>query len=172
MALRVTNAKARSLLYQVALRRTLSKEETDAALRQLLSQPRVIKEGDKVIIEVADPLLMDRLRQRVRQLNYISDGSFSGSLAKLPVPALSALIKDLIPENQWPAVCKAHKKLGVRGDGLQGLIAAVVVQLGRRTAGAEEEHIAAHIGDSIGDFFAKGDGAVFEWVRDVKQNQV
>lgn len=76
MALRVTKTKAHSLLYQVALRKALSKEETDAVLRQLLSQPRVIKEGDKVIIEVADPLLMDRLRQRVRQLNLISDGSF------------------------------------------------------------------------------------------------
>ena len=83
MLLRVTKAKARSLLYQVALRRRLSSEEIDAAVRELLTQPRVSKEGDKVMIEVADPLLMDCLRQRVRQLSFISDGSFSGSLAKL-----------------------------------------------------------------------------------------
>ena len=77
MALRITKAKARSLLYQVALRRSLGKEEIDTALRHPISQPRVIKEGDKVIIEVADPLLMDRLRQRVRQLNHVSDGRLS-----------------------------------------------------------------------------------------------
>ena len=93
MALRVTKVKARSLLYQVALRTKTNPAEIDAALRQLLSQPRVAKYGDKVFIEVADPLLMDQLRQRIRQLNFISDGSFSGSIAKLPIAALSALIR-------------------------------------------------------------------------------
>lgn len=45
MLLRVTKAKARSLLYQVALRRKLSSAETDAALRELLTLPHVSKEG-------------------------------------------------------------------------------------------------------------------------------
>ena len=112
LLLRVTKAKARSLLYQVALRRKLNSAEIDAALRQLLSQPRVTKEGDKVMIEVADPLLMDCLRQRVRQLSFISDRSFSGSLAKLSVPALSALIEDLVPNKQRSAI---HKKLSAQG---------------------------------------------------------
>lgn len=93
MALRVTKVKARSLLYQVALRARSNPAETDVALQQLLSQPRVTKDGDKVFIEVADPLLMDQLRQRIRQLNFISDGSFSGSIAKLPIAALSALLR-------------------------------------------------------------------------------
>lgn len=171
MALRVTKPKARSLLYQVALRRTFSKEETDAALRQLLSQPRVSKEGDKVLIEVADPLLMDRLRQRVRQLNFISDGSFSGSLAKLPVPALSALIEDLIPEDQRPAICQILKKQGVRGDDRQGLIAAVVGQLGKRAAGTAGERLAEQIGDEIGDFFVENASSAFDWTKDLFQHQ-
>lgn len=87
---------------------------------------------------------------------------------KLPVPALSPLIKDLIPEDQRPAVCKALKKLGVRGDELQGLIAAVVGQLGKRAAGAAGERVAEQIGEKVGDFFVEGTGAVFDWVRDVK----
>ena len=88
MKLRVTKAKARSLLYQVALRRNHIAEDANDALRSLLTQPRVMKEGDKVFIEVVDPLHMDSLGQQIRELNYISDGSFSGSIAKISVDAL------------------------------------------------------------------------------------
>lgn len=164
MLLRVTKAKARSLLYQVALRRRLSSEEIDAALRELLTQPRVSKEGDKVMIEVADPLLMDCLRQRVRQLSFISDGSFSGSLAKLSVPALSALIEDLIPKKQRSAIHKKLSAQGVRGDDFQGIIAAVLGQLGKRAAGTAGERVAEQIGEKIADFFVDAASAGFNWV--------
>lgn len=164
MALRVTKVKARSLLYQVALRTKTNHAETDAALQQLLSQPRVSKDGDKVFIEVADPLLMDQLRQRIRQLNFISDGSFSGSIAKLPIPALSALIADLIPVDQRVAVCKQLKEQGVRGDDLQGMITAVVGQLGKRVAGSAGERVAEQIGDNLADFFSEGASTFFDWV--------
>ena len=49
---------------------------------------------------------MDRLRHRIRQLGFLSDGSFSGSIARIKRPALAALISSLIPESEQRIVIK------------------------------------------------------------------
>lgn len=59
LTLRITRAKVRSLLYQAALRSKFSQADLISAFSRLLCAPRVSIEGDKVLIEVADPLLMD-----------------------------------------------------------------------------------------------------------------
>ena len=40
--------------------------------------------------------LMDRLRNKVRELGYLSNGSFAGSIAKIPSKALVDLIDELL----------------------------------------------------------------------------
>lgn len=167
MTLRITKAKARNLLYQVALRQRQGPAETNAALRQLLSQPRVAKDGDKILIEVPDPLLMDSLRQRIRQLGFISDGSFSGSIAKLPTAALAALVADLIPAEDQAAIKGQLRAQGIQGDDLASMISAVLGQFGKRVAGAAGERLAEQIGTQLGDFLGDGAVSAFDWVRDV-----
>lgn len=165
MTHRITKAKARNLLYQVALRNKQTPEENNAALRQLLSNPRVTKEGDNILIEVPDPLLMDTLRQRIRSLGHVSDGSFSGSVAKFPVKALSALIVDLIAEEVRTAIRKKLKAQGIQGDDLTGLIGSALGQLGKRVAGKVGERVAEQIGDKVADFLTDGVTAAFNWVK-------
>lgn len=168
MTLRVTKAKARNLLYQVALRQRQGPDETNAALRALLSQPRVAKDGDKILIEVPDPLRMDCLRQRVRQLGFISDGSFSGSLAKVPTAALAALVADLIPVEDQTAIKDQLRAQGIQGDDLASMISAVLGQFGKRVAGSAGERVAERIGGKLGDFLCDGASSAFDWVCGVK----
>lgn len=163
--LRVTRVKARSLLYQVALRSELSSEQIDASLRNLLCNPRVMKDGDAIFIDVPEPLLMDFLRQRVRKANYLSDGSFSGSIAKLPVDALIALVAELMPKGEQPKVMKKLRERGVRGNDLPSLVGAAIGQLGKRVAGHAGEKIAENIGDKLADFLEKGAAAAFDWIE-------
>lgn len=165
MTLRITKAKARNLLYQVALRRRQGRSETNAALRLLLSQPRVAKDGDKILIEVPDPLLMDSLRQRVRQLGFISDGSFSGSIAKVPTAALAALVTDLIPSADQTAIKDKLRAQGIQGDDLASMISAVLGQFGKRVAGSMGERVAEQIGSKLGDFLGDVASSAFDWVR-------
>ena len=64
-----------------------------------MTNPRIQKDSKGIyLIEVPYPLVMDKLRQRVRKLGYISDGSFSGSIAKISEDALVALIEDLLDD--------------------------------------------------------------------------
>ncbi len=165
MALRVTRAKARSLLYQAALRSKPSQEENDAALKQLLSQPRVCMDGEKILLEVADPLLMDCLRQRIRRLGFISDGTFSGSLAKLPLAALAALIEDLLSAEQKTRAQQLLRRQGAPGDDLRSLIISVFSHYGHRFAGPAGEKVVQRIGDKVADFFADNRERLFDWVE-------
>lgn len=90
--LRITKSKARSLLYQAALREESDECSNEELLRKALSNPRIVKEGKFYLLEISDPLTMDRLRKKVRDYGFLSDGSFSGSIAKVPENALLKLV--------------------------------------------------------------------------------
>lgn len=164
MKLRVTKAKARSLLYQAALRESTTQENVDDALRSLLSAPRVTKDGDMVLIEVPQPLLMDFLRHRVRALGFISDGSFSGSVARVPLPAIGALVADLIPAERRKSVESILRAHGVLGTGLSDLVSGSLSQFGRKVAGAAGAKAGERIGSKLGDYFGEHLDGVFDWV--------
>jgi len=165
MTLRVTKAKARALLYQVALRASPGADAMDASLRELVSQPLVGKDGDKILIEVANPLLMDSLRQRIRRLGHISDGSFSGSLAKVSVSAFGALVADLVPDDRQAAIKTRLREQGIAGDDLPGLISGALGRFGKQVAGATGQRVAERIGSKVADFFVEGVGEAFDWVQ-------
>lgn len=139
--LRVTKAKARSLIYQMALRDSANSVGSDQSLRDLISRALVAMDGDKVLIEVSQPLLMDALRQRIRALGYVSDGSYSGSIARIQIPAMAALVKGLIPEAERNEVLAQLKRQGMPGDDLQSVLTGLLRKMGMKLAG--------HVGDEI-----------------------
>lgn len=166
MKLRITKAKARTLLYQAALRKENSPEDIDSALRSLLSAPRVWKDGDMVLVEVPQPFLMDNLRHRLRQLGFITDGSFSGSIARVPLPAIAALVADLIPRERQKEIQKSLHRQGIPGSDLQSLIIGALQVLGKKVAGAAGKQVAEQIGDKVGDFFMEKGETAFVSIMD------
>ena len=66
--------------------------------------------------------------------------------------------------DQRVSVRKQLKHQGVRGDDLQGMVTAVVGQLGKRAAGSAGERVAEQIGDNVADFFSEGASTFFDWV--------
>ena len=108
--LHITNAKARNLLYQDALRTLTSPKQIDDALRAIAMQPNAVKDGDLFLLEVPQPVLMDALRQSVRQLDYLTDDSCAESIARFPQRAFAALNEDLVPpaeRNSMAPACGA-----------------------------------------------------------------
>lgn len=144
--LRVTKTKARSLLYQSALRQMDDASEVDDLLRGVIGKCVLCKDGDMFLFEVPQPLTMDRLRQRIRKLGFISDGTFSGSLARIPGDALVALVEALMPssDTQKKSMLKKLRDAGYEGEDLASIIRHVVVSaagvVGGKAAGklAEE----------------------------------
>jgi hypothetical protein len=151
--LRVTKTKARNLLYQAALRQEEGGEDTDEKLRKVLQNPRIVREGNVFLIEVPQPLTMDRLRRRVRQLGFLSDGSFSGSVARVPEAALIALVQNLISQDGQRAIMRDLHRQVVSENTFPGILIGALQVDGRRLVGEAGGTVAASIGDTLGLFF-------------------
>jgi hypothetical protein len=154
--LRITKSKARNLLYQDALRNFTSPQQIDDALRALVMQPTATKDGDLILLEVPQRFLMDALRHRVRQLGFLSDGSFACSIARIPQRVLAALIEDLIPPAERKFVAAQLRLQGIEGNDLQSLIAGLIRTAGRAAAGSAGEHLGIAIAEGLGAAFNYG----------------
>jgi hypothetical protein len=90
--LRVTRAKARSLLYDRELRRQ-SPASLDNMAKQALSSPLLQNQEYAVGLDIENPYLADHIRASLRHLGHTSDGSFSPNLIRLSPAAAAALIE-------------------------------------------------------------------------------
>lgn len=96
--LHVTSSKARNLIYEASLRRN-NENTLNRALLDHLQTPRFLATSDKMIaLEIDDPLLIDHLKFKLRNLNHITDGSFNPGLVKMSYEAYASLFGDTLPQ--------------------------------------------------------------------------
>lgn len=166
--LKITKTKARNLIYQKSLRES-SYDIFDQSLVDLLCNTRIIREGKWYIIEVPNPFTMDLLKSKIRKLGYISDGSFSSSIAKIQLECLASLIESLIPEEDKNGLIRKLKGYPIQGELLKGLICGSLIVLGNKLAGDTGQIIAEEVSESlskfISDFFLKKSEKLFSWLN-------
>lgn len=172
MKLRVTRTKARALLYRAQLADVQDMQALDDHVRQLLANPRVGqwngRDGDGLVwfLDVPFPLVADRVQQLVREQGFISDGSFSPNLIKLPTAAYGSLVARLIPEENRERVLSAARqsvRLSQAAD-LRALLSETMAQLGKRVAGELGGKLANHIAGSLYDLLKTGSVALFNYL--------
>lgn len=96
--LHITSSKARNLIYESSLRRN-SHGTLDLALFELLKYPIFLATSDDMIaIEIDDPLLIDHLRQKLRELKFVTDGSFNKGIVKMSINAYATLFDVFLSE--------------------------------------------------------------------------
>lgn len=147
--LRVSRSKARSLVYERDLRR-LGKTQLDDLLRGSLIRPHILKQGDLYCLEIENPLVLDHLKDKLQQLGFATDGSFSPSLVKLSKDAFNALVVDCVPSVNQMAVKAALVAAGAPDGTFGGVIKGVLVKLGGRFADSAGEEIAGNISEYLG----------------------
>lgn len=147
--LRITKAKARALLYQEVLRKPGDLDDTDQVLKDLLIRPTIALEGNMMLIDVPHPLTMDLLRGKARELGFLSDGSFSGSVARIPVRALGKLVEGIIPSSEHKAAIKHLRSLGIQGNDSQSLIVGLIGFFGKALAGAAGDHLGRELAQGL-----------------------
>jgi hypothetical protein len=139
--LKVTRSKARALIYTQELRKT-SSDALDERVKELLKRPLIQKAGEQFILEVENPLVSDHLRDKVRQLGHVSDGSFSPSVVRLSIGAIVSLIEHYIPEKDREGVRQALVKAGAPNTSLKGVLEAVLRGVARKIASETGEALA------------------------------
>ena len=131
--LKVTRPKARRLIYDRELRHS-SSADLDAKVKALLKRPLLQKQGELFVLEVENPLVSDHLRDKVQQLGYVSDGSFSPSLIKLGLEAITALIADLLSADEQEQVRLALVAAGAPDGSFKGVLKATLKKLASKVA--------------------------------------
>ena len=131
--LKVTRPKARRLIYDRELRH-YSSADLDAKVKALLKRPLLQKQGELFVLEVENPLVSDHLRDKVQQLGYVSDGSFSPSLIKLGLEAITALIASLLSTTEQEQVRLALVAAGAPDGSLKGVLKATLKKVASKVA--------------------------------------
>lgn len=165
-SLRITRAKARKLIYERELRR-LSPADLDGLVRELLKRPLIQKDGELFVLEVENPLVSDHLRAKVQALGYITDGSFSPTLVKLPLDAIVALIEHYLTKEQCAAVKRALVAAGAPDGSFKGVVKALLRKVGAKIAADTGEAVMSRAASYLTPIIDAAIGELTERVRNV-----
>lgn len=157
--LKVTRAKARNLLYEVGLRNS-DAQYLDSELRRHLARPMGIKDGEKICLEMGNPLLIDHLKHILRKLGHLSDGSFSPELVRLQPVALKALLNHLFETQSKEILDQALIDSGLKTKvDISSLMSGVLSKIGAKAMDKVGAEMGSALGVKVGDYLAEFFGA-------------
>lgn len=110
--LRVTPAKARSLLFQHQLRHD-NRDLNDRVLRTL-SQAKFSVDGKRLSFGVESPLVRSVIEARLKAVGIFSDISLSGEILKVPTSQLGVFVRAFLSSDRAEALRRKLK--GVTND--------------------------------------------------------
>lgn len=147
--LRVSRSKSRSLMYERDLRR-IGKNQLDKLIKEALTRPLILKQGNLFCLEIENPLVIDHLKDKLQQLGFAADGSFSPSLVRLSRDAFNALVVSCVGANHQEAVKAALVAAGAPDGTFGGVIKGVLIKLGGKFADSAGEELAGNISEYLG----------------------
>ena len=96
-ALRITRAKARNLIFDIAIRGDLDGAALDSAVKRAVARPRgFVMDGSYIALGIEDPLIQAHMKEGVRALGHLTDASFDSAVVRLKPGALAALVEALM----------------------------------------------------------------------------
>ena len=162
-SLRVTRSKARTLLYESNLRKDIDLEEE---LLEILKNPVLLKDNDKVCLEIDNPLLIDHLKYVLKDLRYITDGSFSPDLVKLTPEAYKKILNHKFRKISKKELKKALVECGAEKElTAKSLLSGVLKKVGKKVADDAGDKAGEFLGDYLGDLFTAGFEKATEFVK-------
>ena len=150
--LRITPAKARSLLFDHDVRgAAASAMSADQLIKATLAGLRFTKDGDYFVCEVESPYAQALVRDRIRQLGFISDTSFNSSLIRLSADAATALIGSVLSTEEKAAVTAALIKAGAPDKSFPGVVKGALKALAVKFGGDALGKVSDDVADVAGD---------------------
>lgn len=137
--LKISRSRARNLLYEAKMRSSNDKD-LDKELIELLTKPIFLKDGDRIAIEIQNPLITDHFRFKLKELGHITDGSFSPELVKLNYVAYIALADKLSSNEVKANIVKLFVEEGIMKDcSFKAVFSEIVKKIGHKIAGKAGE---------------------------------
>lgn len=171
--LKVTRSKARTLIYEYQLRKIQDEGQLREQLRELMKTPLMSTLSKNVCLEVDNPYLVDFIRNELKGLGFITDGSFHAELVKMSTEAFASLYESILSDESKREIKDRLVELGVKPDTslkklLPHLMAGVAKTMATAAMGKVGEDIAddciQYVGNNIdalkqiiGNFFNNDD---------------
>ena len=130
-------------------------------VKSLFTSPRLVKAGDKYLLEIDSPLVSDAVRHRLRQLDHVTDASFQASLVKLPADALVAMVAHYLPEAERAQTIQRLRDASAPGTDLPSWLKAMLVRVGSKLAEEVGERVVDHAGEQANT-----------WIRPLFNNEL
>lgn len=131
--LKITRSKARNLIYQRELRSTTF-DQLEKRVLAILQRPLIQKSGELFVLEIENPLVADHLRDKVKNLGYVSDGSFSPNIVRLSIDAITALLESNFTEQQKIEIQKLLIVAGAPDTSFKGVLKATLKKVASKVA--------------------------------------
>lgn len=154
--LKVTRSKARSLIYEHQLRKIQNEEQLKEQLRNTLKRPLMSSLSKNVCLEVDNPYLIDFIRNELKGLGFVTDGSFNTELVKMSTDAFAALYEKTITDKDRRNVNIKLIELGVKPDtSLKKILPHLMVGVSKSLASAAMGKIGEDITCTCIDYLEK-----------------
>lgn len=98
--LKLTRTKASGLIYDANICRKGAFENLDVLLRDTLEKIPYIWEGNHVLIQIDNPLLIDHIKSILKDENCLLDGSFSPEIVKMKPEAFICMYLNALNANE------------------------------------------------------------------------
>ncbi len=96
--LKISQTKARTLLYESSLRNTKEAAEEEALIRESLKSSPQIKAENKISLTIDNRYARDAIRSYLREKGFFSDTSFASDVITMPTEAYIDLLERFYPE--------------------------------------------------------------------------
>lgn len=147
-SLKVTRTKARNLIYESKLR-TSTENDLENELKELVSSP-ILKDGDKVNLEIGNPYLADYIRSELKKLGHITDGSFSNELLKMTTDAYAALFESLVPEDRKREIKDTLVSCGAIADtSFKAMLKSITKKIASKVIGNVGDAVVDNVSDYL-----------------------
>ncbi len=144
--LKVTRSKARNLIYEYQLRKVEDDSQFKTQLYELLKKPLLSATSETVYLEVDNPYMIDYIRNELKNVGCVTDGSFHSELIKMSNEAFCKLYESVMEDEKKKDIENRLVALGVKPN---TSLSAIMPKLMMEVAKEAAKKVAGKVGEEI-----------------------
>ncbi|MGQ3892879.1 hypothetical protein [Legionella sp. CNM-4043-24] len=131
----ITQTKASQLIYNYDVRKLEDDKILDEKIIEFLLNADFAKDGDYFVLDIESPLLRVYLKNRLKEIGHVSDGSFSQTVVRMNLNAVSGIIEYYLPKKEHKKVKAALIEAGAPDGSFKGVLKSSLKYLGSKVLG-------------------------------------
>lgn len=150
----ITKAKASQFVYDYEVRRLQDKNQLDEKLKSALINANFTQDGNYFVMDIEAPLLRAYIKEKIKEIGHVADGSFGQSIVRMNINGVTDLITYYIEDNQKEKVKNKLLKAGAPDTSLKGILKSGLKTLGSKVLGEAAGELLNNVPNMISGLFS------------------